>query len=86
MAYLFERRNNICSILINNIENDFSRTKTIMTFSSPEDDIVIKCLIFRLNVAEIVISGGMSVPQILTIVDKQSILSPRVGKFDVPQV
>ncbi|KAH0693912.1 hypothetical protein KY285_021009 [Solanum tuberosum] len=35
---------------------------------------------------EIVISGGMSVPQILTIVDKQSILSPRVGKFDVPQV
>ncbi|KAG5612384.1 hypothetical protein H5410_023665 [Solanum commersonii] len=35
---------------------------------------------------EIVISGGMSVPQILTIVDKQSILSPRVGKFAVPKV
>ncbi|TMW89519.1 hypothetical protein EJD97_017079 [Solanum chilense] len=35
---------------------------------------------------EIVISGGMSVPQLLTIVDKQSILSPRIGKFAVPQV
>ncbi|KAK4361508.1 hypothetical protein RND71_020460 [Anisodus tanguticus] len=35
---------------------------------------------------EIVISGGMSVPKILTIVDAQSILSPRVGKFGVPQV
>ncbi|CDP02032.1 unnamed protein product [Coffea canephora] len=35
---------------------------------------------------EIVISGGMSIPKILTIVDVQSILSPRVGKFAVPQV
>lgn len=52
----------------------------------PEDNIVMKCPIFRLHVAEIVISGGMSVPQLLTIVDKQSILSPRIGKFAVPQV
>ncbi|CAK9138781.1 unnamed protein product [Ilex paraguariensis] len=35
---------------------------------------------------EIVISGGLSIPQILTIVDTQTILSPRVGKFIIPQV
>ncbi|XP_019154744.1 PREDICTED: protein LIKE COV 1-like isoform X1 [Ipomoea nil] len=35
---------------------------------------------------EIVISGGLSIPKILTIVDPQSILSPRVGKFAIPHV
>ncbi|KAL7141766.1 hypothetical protein ABFS83_08G075600 [Erythranthe nasuta] len=35
---------------------------------------------------EIVISGGMSIPKVLTIVDTQFILSPRVGKLTVPQV
>ncbi|KAI5684206.1 hypothetical protein M9H77_05434 [Catharanthus roseus] len=35
---------------------------------------------------EIVISGGMSIPKILKIVDAPSILSPRVGKFAIPQV
>ncbi|KAJ8567514.1 hypothetical protein K7X08_019722 [Anisodus acutangulus] len=35
---------------------------------------------------EIVISGGMAVPKLLNIQDVQSILSPRVGKFAVPQV
>ncbi|CAA2958791.1 LIKE COV 3 [Olea europaea subsp. europaea] len=34
---------------------------------------------------EIVISGGMSIPKILTIVDAPSLLSPRVGKFAIPQ-
>ncbi|XP_052197686.1 protein LIKE COV 3-like isoform X2 [Diospyros lotus] len=35
---------------------------------------------------EIVISGGLSIPQVLTVTDPQSILSPRVGKFTIPQV
>ncbi|CAL5369635.1 hypothetical protein ACSBR2_010090 [Camellia fascicularis] len=35
---------------------------------------------------EIVISGGLSIPQILTTTDAQTILSPRVGKFAIPQV
>ncbi|GFQ00373.1 hypothetical protein PHJA_002181300 [Phtheirospermum japonicum] len=35
---------------------------------------------------EIVISGGMSIPKILNIVDTQFILSPRVGKLTIPQV
>ncbi|KAL3378028.1 hypothetical protein AABB24_004123 [Solanum stoloniferum] len=35
---------------------------------------------------EIVISGGMAVPKVLNIQEVQSILSPRVGKFAVPQV
>ncbi|KAM3285867.1 protein LIKE COV 1-like isoform X1 [Capsicum chacoense] len=35
---------------------------------------------------EIVISGGMAVPKVLNIQEVQSILSPRVGKFVVPQV
>uniref|UniRef100_A0A5B7A6C8 Protein LIKE COV 1-like n=1 Tax=Davidia involucrata TaxID=16924 RepID=A0A5B7A6C8_DAVIN len=35
---------------------------------------------------EIVISGGLSIPQILTITDAQTLLSPRVGKFTIPQV
>ncbi|XP_015065443.1 protein LIKE COV 3 [Solanum pennellii] len=35
---------------------------------------------------EIVISGGMAVPKVLNIQEEQSILSPRVGKFAVPQV
>ncbi|CAI9763592.1 unnamed protein product [Fraxinus pennsylvanica] len=35
---------------------------------------------------EIVISGGMSIPKILTIVDAPSLLSPRVGKFAIPQL
>lgn len=35
---------------------------------------------------EIVISGGMAVPKVLNIQEVASILSPRVGKFAVPQV
>ncbi|XP_024991748.1 protein LIKE COV 1-like isoform X1 [Cynara cardunculus var. scolymus] len=35
---------------------------------------------------EIVISGGMSIPNILTTMDSQSILAPRSGKYVVPQV
>ncbi|KAL2459023.1 Protein LIKE COV 3 [Forsythia ovata] len=35
---------------------------------------------------EIVISGGMSIPNILTIVNAPSLLSPRVGKFAIPQL
>ncbi|KAM7516263.1 hypothetical protein LguiA_005846 [Lonicera macranthoides] len=35
---------------------------------------------------EIVISGGMSIPQIITLVDVESILSPRIGKFAIPRV
>ncbi|XP_057481312.1 protein LIKE COV 3-like [Actinidia eriantha] len=34
---------------------------------------------------EIVISGGLSIPQVLTTTDAQTILSPRVGKFAIPQ-
>ncbi|KAA8531866.1 hypothetical protein F0562_006417 [Nyssa sinensis] len=35
---------------------------------------------------EIVISGGLSIPQILTTTDAQNILPPRVGKYTIPQV
>ncbi|KAI3500087.1 hypothetical protein L2E82_18476 [Cichorium intybus] len=35
---------------------------------------------------EIVISGGMSIPKILTTTNSQSLLSPRVGKYVIPQV
>ncbi|KAL3630305.1 Protein LIKE COV 3 [Castilleja foliolosa] len=35
---------------------------------------------------EIVISGGMSIPKILNIMDTQFILSPRVGKLTIPQI
>lgn len=35
---------------------------------------------------EIVISGGMSIPKILTILDSPSIMSPRVGKFTIPHI
>ncbi|KAK3008661.1 hypothetical protein RJ639_015042 [Escallonia herrerae] len=35
---------------------------------------------------EIVISGGMSIPQTLSIVDRQTILSPGAGKYAIPQV
>ncbi|XP_075499627.1 protein LIKE COV 3-like [Primulina tabacum] len=35
---------------------------------------------------EIVISGGMSIPKILTVSDAQFLLSPRVGKFTIPHV
>ncbi|KAK3011622.1 hypothetical protein RJ639_011124 [Escallonia herrerae] len=34
---------------------------------------------------EIVISGGMSIPQTLSIVDGQTILSPGAGKYAIPQ-
>nr|GMC59915.1 protein LIKE COV 3-like [Ipomoea batatas] len=35
---------------------------------------------------EIVISGGLSIPKVLTIVDLQYMLSTRVGKFSIPEV
>lgn len=35
---------------------------------------------------EIVISGGMSIPQILMTTEVHSILSPRVGKYVIPEV
>ncbi|KAL8473272.1 hypothetical protein ACS0TY_029525 [Phlomoides rotata] len=35
---------------------------------------------------EIVISGGLSIPKILTILDTQFIMSPRVGKLAIPQI
>ncbi|KAK4477714.1 hypothetical protein RD792_016965 [Penstemon davidsonii] len=35
---------------------------------------------------EIVISGGMSIPKILTIVDANFLMSPRVGKYTIPLV
>ncbi|KAL6520066.1 Protein LIKE COV 3 [Orobanche hederae] len=35
---------------------------------------------------EIVISGGMSIPKVLNIMDTQFIMSPRVGKLTIPQV
>ncbi|KAG8384002.1 hypothetical protein BUALT_Bualt04G0073700 [Buddleja alternifolia] len=35
---------------------------------------------------EIVISGGMAIPQILNIMDTQFIVSPRVGTLTAPQV
>ncbi|KAL3813213.1 hypothetical protein ACJIZ3_014481 [Penstemon smallii] len=35
---------------------------------------------------EIVISGGMSIPKILTIVDAPFLMSPRVGKYTIPLV
>lgn len=36
--------------------------------------------------AEIVISGGMSIPQMMSIMDAQVINSPRMGKYAIPQV
>ncbi|CAH9132404.1 unnamed protein product [Cuscuta epithymum] len=35
---------------------------------------------------EIVISGGLSIPKVLNVVDAHSILSPRLGKFAIPRV
>ncbi|XP_059624677.1 protein LIKE COV 3-like [Cornus florida] len=35
---------------------------------------------------EIVISGGLSIPQILTTTEAQTIISPRVGKYAIPKV
>ncbi|GAA0170832.1 hypothetical protein LIER_25011 [Lithospermum erythrorhizon] len=35
---------------------------------------------------EIVISGGMAIPKVLSIVDVPSLMSPRVGKYVVPHV
>ncbi|CAI9282588.1 unnamed protein product [Lactuca saligna] len=35
---------------------------------------------------EIVISGGMSIPKILTTTNPESLVAPRVGKYVIPQV
>lgn len=44
------------------------------------------CIFSRLFSAEIVISGGLSIPQTMSIVEPQTIISPRIGKYEIPQV